>query len=456
MMIESLISMIRYLSPKQDDDATDRLHYLYSSNILLAFAVLISFKQFGGRPLECMFPSKFPGSWEQYAENYCWSRDTYYVQPDVHVATLKQEERYIPERQLSYYKWVPFFLLLQAACFRIPSVFWNYLSFSSGIRIHEIVEKAMDPSNLDESTRNRNIETLTRHMQNALKFHRRIMKRKIEVHKKLKFLNVRYTAFFISLMYLVTKTLYLANAILQLSILNKFLRTGENSWYGFDVIKDIINGTEWTTSGYFPRVSVCDFTVRQVGNIQRYSVQCVLVINMFNEKIFVFLWFWYLFLVLCTILSLIYWFIILTCPCFGRWFISQSLELSEMKFDPDTKAKEVDRFVGSYLRCDGLFVLRMVEIHAGVLFGTDLILSLWNAFYEIEEKLSESRGSMDDDKENASNLCRADSLPNDVIVKEKFIRLRKPIKELKINAESNTVLLPLIPENPQNEKAEDV
>uniref|UniRef100_A0A0R3S431 Innexin n=1 Tax=Elaeophora elaphi TaxID=1147741 RepID=A0A0R3S431_9BILA len=337
MMIESLISMVRYLSPKEDDDATDRLHYLYSSNILLAFAVLISFKQFGGRPLECMFPNKFPGSWEQYAENYCWSRDTYYVQPDVHVAALKEEERYTPERQLSYYKWVPFFLLLQAACFRIPSVFWNYLSFSSGIRIHEIVEKAMDPSNLDESTRSRNIETLTRHMQNALKFHRRILKRKIEVHKRLKFLNVRYTAFFISLMYLVTKTLYLVNAILQLCILNKFLRTDASSWYGFDVIRDIVNGTEWTTSGYFPRVSVCDFTVRQVGNIQRYSVQCVLVINMFNEKIFVFLWFWYLFLVFCTVLSLLYWFIVLTCPCFGRWFISQSLELSEMKFDPDSK-----------------------------------------------------------------------------------------------------------------------
>ncbi|MCP9264473.1 Innexin [Dirofilaria immitis] len=360
MMIESLISMVRYLSPKEDDDATDRLHYLYSSNILLAFAVLISFKQFGGRPLECMFPNKFPGSWEQYAENYCWSRDTYYVQPDVHVATLKQHERYTPERQLSYYKWVPFFLLLQAACFRVPR-----------IRIHEIVEKAMDPANLDESIRNRNIETLTRHMQNALKFHRRILKRKIEVHKRMKFLNVRYTAFFISLMYLTTKALYLANAILQLSILNKFLRTDTSNWYGFDVIRDIINGTEWTTSGYFPRVSVCDFTVRQVGNIQRYSVQCVLVINMFNEKIFVFLWF----------------------------------------------CKEVDRFVRSYLRCDGLFVLRMVEIHAGVLFVTDLILSLWNAFYEVEEKLSESRESMDDCKENASNTYLADSLSTDTTIK---------------------------------------
>lgn len=64
-MIEAIIAMVRYLSPRNDDDAVDRLHYLYTPNILLAFAVLISFKQFGGRPIECMFPSKFPGSWEQ-------------------------------------------------------------------------------------------------------------------------------------------------------------------------------------------------------------------------------------------------------------------------------------------------------------------------------------------------------------------------------------------------------
>uniref|UniRef100_A0A1I8A9I0 Innexin n=1 Tax=Steinernema glaseri TaxID=37863 RepID=A0A1I8A9I0_9BILA len=65
MMIESLIGMLRYVSPRHDDDLTDRLHYLFTPNILLAFSLLISFKQFGGRPLECMFPNKFPGSWEQ-------------------------------------------------------------------------------------------------------------------------------------------------------------------------------------------------------------------------------------------------------------------------------------------------------------------------------------------------------------------------------------------------------
>uniref|UniRef100_A0A0K0CYT4 Innexin n=1 Tax=Angiostrongylus cantonensis TaxID=6313 RepID=A0A0K0CYT4_ANGCA len=65
MMIETFVSMARYLSSRHDDDWSDRLHYSITPNILLAFSVLISFKQFGGRPIECMFPNKFPGSWEQ-------------------------------------------------------------------------------------------------------------------------------------------------------------------------------------------------------------------------------------------------------------------------------------------------------------------------------------------------------------------------------------------------------
>lgn len=52
------------------------MHYLYTTNLLLAFSVLISWKQFGGSPIECMFPNKFPGSWEEVDElfkrNFCF------------------------------------------------------------------------------------------------------------------------------------------------------------------------------------------------------------------------------------------------------------------------------------------------------------------------------------------------------------------------------------------------
>lgn len=57
-----------------------------------------------------------------------------------------------------------------------------------------------------------------------------------------------------------------------------------------------------------------------------------------------------------------------------------------MPFDPDASKKDVERFVSGYLKTDGLFILRMINSHAGIIFGTDLVLSLWQAFYGIEEE----------------------------------------------------------------------
>lgn len=127
-----------------------------------------------------------------------------------------------------------------------------------------------------------------------------------------------------------------------------------------------------------------------MGNVQGYTVQCVLVINIFNEKIFIFLWFWYLFLMVLTLMSFTYWFFINLLPWPSRWFISRHLELSEMPFDPTGSEKEVERFVASYLKADGVFILRMITMHSGIIFGTELVLSLWRSFYGIEEKIRRS------------------------------------------------------------------
>lgn len=64
---------------------------------------------------------------------------------------------------------------------------------------------------------------------------------------------------------------------------------------------------------------------------------------------------------------------------------------------------------------------------------------------------------MDDCNENAENLIRANSMSNDLTIKEKVIRFRKPMKEnFKINAEPKTILLPLISENNlENEKVDE-
>ncbi|CAJ0589379.1 unnamed protein product [Cylicocyclus nassatus] len=442
MMIETFIGMARYLSPRHDDDWSDRLHYLVTPNILLAFSVLISWKQFGGRPIECMFPNKFPGSWEQYAENYCWSQDTYFVEPKQHVELIKPDQRYTPERELSYYQWVPFFLLLQAALFRAPSYIWRSFSNHSGIRMHEVVEKAKDSANLEEEVRRKNITVLAKHLQCALRFHRRMEKRRIMVHKTITCLNYQYSSGFVSAVYLVTKALYLINVVMQLWFMNTFLGTNRHQWYGLGVIQDIIHGVEWETSGYFPRAAICDFEVRQVANIQKYSVQCVLVINIFNEKIFVILWFWYLILFISAAFTFVTWFFLLIFPCFSRWFVEQHLELGNLDlYEPPQSSSNVRKFVYEYLHRDGVFVLRMVSSHAGVIFGTDLIVELYRTFYGLEKKVTPAPNY---DESLQSELKNATSVRN---------RKKQNLMSLLEGVDVTTALMPNAPDDDDKKSA---
>ena len=46
-----------------------------------------------------------------------------------------------------------------------------------------------------------------------------------------------------------------------------------------------------------------------MGAVHRYSIQCVLPINLFNEKIYLFLWFWMVLVAIITCISTLSWFL---------------------------------------------------------------------------------------------------------------------------------------------------
>lgn len=171
---------------------------------------------------------------------------------------------------------------------------------------------------------------ITKHLESALRFQRRVEKRHFAVTR----FNWTFSSSYVTSCYLLVKSLNIINTGVQFYLLNIFLRTGNYSFYGYDAIRDILNQTSWEESGKFPRVTLCDFEVRQMGNIQPFTVQCVLIINVFNEKIFTMLWFWYSLLLLVSLASLIYWASVSLLPFLVRSFVVRNLELADVPFDP--------------------------------------------------------------------------------------------------------------------------
>jgi len=144
----------------------------------------------------------------------------------------------------------------------------------------------------------------------------------------------------------------------------------------------------------FPRVSMCDFKIRQNTNVHRYTVQCVLPVNIFNEKIFTIVWFWLLIVGVVTVVGLLLWLFQLTCwPAQYRYVrrkLDSAVALSSAahvvaatvgltQTEPGSKT-DMRRFADMYLRRDGLFVLRLVSKNAGDLVSTELLAELWKAY----------------------------------------------------------------------------
>lgn len=56
------------------------------------------------------------------------------------------------------------------------------------------------------------------------------------------------------------------------------------------------------------------------------------------------------------------------------------LELADVEFRQNEVEDQLDRFVTEYVKMDGVFVLKMLTIHSGILVCTELVDCMWEEF----------------------------------------------------------------------------
>lgn len=184
---------------------------------------------------------------------------------------------------------------------------------------------------------------------------------------------------YITTLYLLVKLFYVLNIIAQFVLLNNFLGDYYTMW-GLETIQNLWYNEKWQVSHVFPRVTLCDFSVRGLANVRRFTIQCVLMINMFNEKIYLFIWFWFLFVGTVTIINYLYCCILL---------MSLSHRVSDIKYIlkhlVNTKNSYdfemgVKHFTRDILKPDGYLLLRFLEKNAGAIVTRDITHKLFQDY----------------------------------------------------------------------------
>jgi len=379
----------------KNDDFYDRLSRKYSIMLLGVSFLIVSTSQFVGHPINC-YTQNIAGGHISYVNWVCWISSSYYLPFEKPLPTRYEQ----PPEKIPYYQWVPFILLCMMFLFYLPGFVWRNLNKGCGINTKVITKMVNDMDQLDGEKREKTVRALAKHIDKALAYHREYEHGFMHnVRRRLGTILCctigRHSGNYLSLVYVFVKLLYIANAIGQLFLLNIFMGRGF-SLIGIEAIQRWINGQDMEVVEKFPRITMCKFIIRTLGdNIQPYDVQCLLPINIYNEKIFLFIWFWLAFVAAASIYGLIKWLFYFSSSA-RKNFIRRFLKANDIHYDTSSTSssttgivsstddhgkppvKRLKDFVDTYCRQDGLLLLRIIKKNTNSVIAGEVICALWD------------------------------------------------------------------------------
>lgn len=268
------------------DNFVFRLHYRFTLVVLIAFSIAVTGRQFLGDPIECISKDDIP---ENLLKTYCWISTTFSIKSAWKKEVGKEVpypgiDKYTPGEDRvyhAYYQWVCFVLFLQAMLFYIPRYIWKN---TEGHRIQNLCMDFNSPVVSAEG--NGNTKLLVRYLKENLGHHT-----------------------FYGSMFAFCEFLNFVNVVGQIYLMDTFLG-GEFTTYGTEVLAF----SEWDyTLRYdpmikvFPRMAKCTFhKYGSSGDVQKHDAMCLISINIMNEKIYIFLWFWFIILAVLSGIEVLY------------------------------------------------------------------------------------------------------------------------------------------------------
>jgi len=273
------------------DNHIFRLHYRGSVIILLAATALVTSGQFFGDPIDCMSDSSAAG----IMDIYCWIHSTYslndrqngtkgvdHVYPGLGEDDVNEDREGYTQHK--YYQWVVFVLTLQAGMFYIPRLLWK----TSEEGVMKLITSGLtgDDDFMNKNTRREGVELIAKYYHIP---------------------NSRRGTYFMK--FFTCEILNFINVLGQIYFTDMFLGY-QFTKYGRDVFsisEQDLNTRVDPLHKVFPKIAKCNFKFYgPSGTIQKADALCVLPLNIINEKIYIALYFWFIFLAAVSAVGLLY------------------------------------------------------------------------------------------------------------------------------------------------------
>ncbi|XP_063984462.1 innexin inx7-like [Diachasmimorpha longicaudata] len=282
------------------DNIVFRLHYRATFVLLLIGSLLVCSKQFFGDHIKCMIDKETDKILSAVVNSFCFFSSTFTITKYMNASYLNANR--IPHPGVgpytgaeetvhhAYYQWVPFVLFFQAIIFYIPHYLWRG---AEGGRLKKLVSGLhMAALSLQdekiEVSKDVSIPSKADHMK------------KIQLIRNYFVANLRVNrtwAYYLG----ICETLNLVNVILQIYLTNSFLGGSF-----LDLGVRVVEYDDWTSGVspldmVFPKVTKCIFhKYGASGGVEKWDALCVMALNIVNEKIYLFLWFWFIILALIS------------------------------------------------------------------------------------------------------------------------------------------------------------
>ncbi|CAF1597812.1 unnamed protein product, partial [Didymodactylos carnosus] len=131
--------------------------------------------------------------------------------------------------------------------------------------------------------------------------------------------------------------------------------------------------------------------IREIGIVHRYTIQCVLPVNMLNEKIFIILWFWFVYVILDNIIE----FLIIIKQIIDKrgklQYIKRLCNINNGRTDissdnNDIEQRIIQKFTFNYLMGDGFFIIRLLSKNVSEMVAADVVANIFKNFREKEKE----------------------------------------------------------------------